>query len=185
MPKQINTPFVSQKLVPLFGMKGRFQPVVDEVVVPVISVDPQIETRLALGGAAAGAVAAEYPTSSIENPAASGVDILVESVLVGAGAILWYLTSSGYIWTLGVKTAGDTEFADVDQPGLPAGLVYGGSSTALTTFRGWRAYIAVGRDMPVNMVIHPGQALMIQSPTVNTTVYFGWRWREVDQNVNG
>lgn len=46
MPKQINTPVPGQGLVSRFSLKGRFQPVLDEVIVPVAIVpDPSEEAR--------------------------------------------------------------------------------------------------------------------------------------------
>ena len=51
MPKQINTFTFGQRLVEKFGLKGRFQPVLDEVIVPVTVVESNIQTRLAVGGA--------------------------------------------------------------------------------------------------------------------------------------
>ena len=99
MPKQINTPQVGSALVRFFNLKGRFQPVLDEVIVPVA-----IAADLTAAGGAATAVRhaggfAQFEWTggltkkawhSIENPATSGVDIhligLAIAVSSGGGA---------------------------------------------------------------------------------------------------
>ncbi|GAJ05910.1 unnamed protein product, partial [marine sediment metagenome] len=50
MPKQINTYTFGQNLVQKFGLKGRFQPVLDETIVPVTVVDSDQDSRIAVGG---------------------------------------------------------------------------------------------------------------------------------------
>ena len=50
MPKQINTYTFGQALVRKFGLKGRFQPYLDETIVPVTIVDSSLAVRIATGG---------------------------------------------------------------------------------------------------------------------------------------
>jgi hypothetical protein len=41
MPKQIQTPTPGQALVRLFNLKGRYQPVLDDTIVPVTIVEAE------------------------------------------------------------------------------------------------------------------------------------------------
>ena len=89
MPKQINTYQVGQSLVKKFGLKGRFQPVLDEVIVPVITVGDTTPTdiRLAVSGiSAAAAGAGNQHKIHLRNPPNSGILMTVKSFWAVSGA---------------------------------------------------------------------------------------------------
>lgn len=120
MPKQINSPFPGSSLVRAFNLKGRFQPVLDETVVPVAIVT-DLQTQ-GVGSGQKEAAGTNYNTSFvatssyglIHNPVDSGINIhVVDAHFVGTvltapaattyvyGTIETYLTDDTGILTPG------------------------------------------------------------------------------------
>lgn len=118
MPKQINSASVGQRLVQLFSLKGRFQPVLDEVIVPVVSVDPESVEQLpaaAMGGEAA--VAAEYGYGSLRNPVGSGLLIHVTRLITLTASNVRINGTVGWLAGANAMTA---DWRDARLPGSPA-----------------------------------------------------------------
>jgi len=90
MPKQLNNPKISQALVEAFGLKGRYAPMLDEVLVPVYIIEdpaPAEPNKIATGFSR---VDGEVnPSHQLFNPAGSGVMLVVNA------ASLTIITSSG------------------------------------------------------------------------------------------
>lgn len=92
MPKQINTPGPGRGLVNRFNLKGRFQPVLDEVIVPVTIVEPEgalTVVQHAVGtqrGAASGA--GNQNTIYLINQTGSGALVVVDKVFATSGSAL-------------------------------------------------------------------------------------------------
>jgi hypothetical protein len=131
VPKQINTYFPGQQLVQRFGLKGRFQPVLDEVVVPVTILEPAApQERIATGGAGRGASGAGNQNQVyLENPAGSGIVVKVTGFLADSGSPV----SDGLNLTLVQGTAGATSataWRDSGLWGIPKAKVAGANVAA-------------------------------------------------------
>jgi len=84
LPIQIGS--VTQALQRAFGFKGRYTPMLDEIIVPVYIItdpSPAGPTRLCSGTVEAGALI-DTPTMQILNPAGSGVIVNVTTLTVSA-----------------------------------------------------------------------------------------------------
>lgn len=87
MPVTLNNAAVTRALQRVFGFKGRFNPVLDEVVVPVYSLTdstPQAPQPNAGGQVISPpAGAGSIPVNILLNPAGSGLTVTVEAVSAG------------------------------------------------------------------------------------------------------
>jgi len=80
MPKALQNPKITQRLVKAFDLKGRYLPMLDEVVVPVYIIeDPGPAEPNRLAGGTGEIQAALEPVGQLFNPAGSGVLIVVTS----------------------------------------------------------------------------------------------------------
>jgi len=86
MPKQINAGKLTQALQRAFGFKGRYVPMLDEVVVPVYVIEdpaPAAVTRLCAGSRSfSPLIDADLAYVQLRNPVNSGVIINLTSVVV-------------------------------------------------------------------------------------------------------
>jgi len=83
MPKNLNNAKITQRLVESFQLKGRYIPMLDEVIVPVYVLDdpaPAAPNRLA--GGFVKIDGADDPNALFFNPPGSGVMMVVTSVVV-------------------------------------------------------------------------------------------------------
>jgi len=83
MPKQLNNGRITQALQSAFGFKGRYIPLLDEVIVPVYAISDPVpaEPQSTFGRRIfAPAVGANFSTTKFTNPLGSGVLALVTSV---------------------------------------------------------------------------------------------------------
>lgn len=147
MPKQINLPTYAQGLVSRFALKGRFQPVLDETIVPVVIVSSfegsggsgvpiQAERRLASGYALMKCTWTGPDTDSrwyfaLRNPAGSGVGLSITAASIG---ISWdfgrtYPSLQNRIDFYGYQITVDEIKAYTAAPG---------AFPNLTTEKGWR-----------------------------------------------
>jgi len=118
MPKQINTYTFGSALVKKFGLKGRFQPVLDEVIVPVTLVDESEAGQLAIGnilGAASGA--GNQHLMRFQNPEGSGVLAVITHWWAVSGAPLTDFISTN-LRALNLSLAGTRIWRDSSQ-GIP------------------------------------------------------------------
>lgn len=184
MPKQINLPFVGQGLVNRFALKGRFQPVLDEVVVPVIVVGPQIEPeqtgRTAIGGVSATAAGAGNQNHIFfSNPAGSNVRIVLD----------WWWATSGTPATdfltlslaAGTPTAATQKWTDSSLPGVPKGKA--GFAPNAAAVLGVPQFTLVTSDSPLRpgpITLYPGYYLNWIQNVQNTTLKISFQWREFD-----
>lgn len=186
MPKQINTAGVGQRLVKLFALKGRFQPVLDEVIVPVVSVDAEeVEQRPAGSNAFVGAGGAgTYTCVVLQNPSGSGKIVRLEwfSPFATSNQVNIYPNLS----ILSGGLTGANEFwEDLRLPGVPAATV----STSVTTTVPTSAaaivtpYLAIGANWipPTPWVLGPGDAVVFQLTTANTAFGGSLAWTEQDE----
>jgi len=88
MPKQLNNGRVTSALQAAFGFKGRFIPMLDEVIVPVYQISDPVPaepsrifaSRLEVDPAG---LINNFATITISNPATSGALLVLSNVLVG------------------------------------------------------------------------------------------------------
>lgn len=186
MPKQINTATPGQKLVKLFGLKGRFQPVLDEVIVPVVSVDQ--ETNVAAGACGAvlniGGTASNYAFAYLSNPSTSKSLIRVTHFIARAatGDNVHVLTNAAPLISSSA-TAGNRWWKEVGIPGTPVATFWTGEST--TDISGaqaleiWVATGGVARAFGAPFILNPGETLQMQFGTAALTATFmGFEWTE-------
>lgn len=184
MPAQINTATVGQRLVALFGLKGRFQPVLDEVVVPVVNVDAGTIDQVSCAASAyqAGA-ASNYNFSYLQNPSTSTKIIRVQRIefLPGSTAEIFTLITSVAPVISGGGTNGTEYFLD-QRAGAPVGVWVHGSST--TDVSG-AAAVQEGRqtggpqpDFPTPIALMPGDTLQATSLGTNKSAWWTWFWTE-------
>lgn len=191
MPKQINTPTIGQQLVKALGLKGRFQPVLDEVVVPTINVaiDEQVERFPYWRGISQAGVAAEYTTAYLENPNGSKMIVEVDFFAYAMTNTSNILFSMAPLYTVGstpgTSVKGYGRSAEANLRISAANLVYG-TSSALNT-QGWRILGGSTRPSLVNpfplVVLSPGMGLQAVLETANITCGLGFAWYEYPANV--
>jgi len=91
MPKAINNGNVTNSLLKAFQFKGRYIPMLDEVIVPVYQIADPVPAApgLVFGGSifADGVVATEAPVFRLRNPPNSGVLLSVSAVSTGYAEI--------------------------------------------------------------------------------------------------
>lgn len=147
MPKQINSPFPGSGLVKAFNLKGRFQPVLDETVVPVALVTDL--TSLGMGSGIKEAAGTNYNTSFVatssygllSNPTNSGINIHVtDAHFVGTvltapaattyvyGTIETYLTDDTGVLTPGTAftNEGKSYLDSLNKSTQPVGTIIAG-----------------------------------------------------------
>lgn len=190
MPKQINTPNPGQRLVGLFGLKGRFQPVLDEVIVPVVDVGAQeVNERHCSAEASTGAAAGEFSCARLSNFDLSTLDwtgkiAVVDRVTIrGATAQNYYFLIGG-TWTLGSLTAGVKGYTDSAYAGQSplASITYGTTTfdnAASSILTKWVATGGVSINLP-GWVISNGVALFVQADTANQGFDISIEWYERD-----
>lgn len=193
MPAQINTPGPGQRLVSLFGLKGRFQPVLDEVIVPTVDVGAQeVQTRDCTAYDAIAAVAGAFPFAFLQNPAGSGIIARIKVIAcIPASAGVIYVTTTLAPLISGGSSAFNKYWKDQDYPGDPVMTAANGtsttdvsSSTAFTRFAGTGGLYSVF-DSGREWVIHPGQTLQVTFGTVNVAMTaLGFEWSEEPEVVN-
>jgi len=125
MPKQLNNGQITQALQRAFGFKGRYIPLLDEVIVPVYNIQdpsPAAVTRLCIG---VSAVAVSGPLNAfvqLFNPLGSGHLVNVTAAqLTGTVKLdiqIRYFDSPGAVLTI------DTVFRDRRNRGLPAAQIF-------------------------------------------------------------
>lgn len=182
MPKQINTYQVGQSLVKKFGLKGRFQPVLDEVIVPVVTVGETLpeDIRLAITGidlAASGAGNQNLVT--FRNGVNSGILIRLKKWWAVSGAPLTDFISIA-VGTTTVTSGTGGFWRDRRLAGGAHGFPVGAQSptTALVP-----PLYHLDTDHIVwvdEWVIGPGQLLTFRQNAVNTTLNLNLSWEETD-----
>jgi len=196
MPKRIQIGAVTQALQRAFGFKGRYTPMLDEVVVPVYVIAdpaPAAETRICSGTVfAPGPSTTGKTTVQILNPPGSGIIVNVTSVValstVKASVIVVYSQNPL------ADPISDFFFRDRRIKGDPAarlsrdndGAIFGSNITAVIQLDGnlaqtgtWEAATQDPRQ-PL-CVLPPGQALNLQvsGGTVNDDIRGNFKWLEI------
>lgn len=180
MPKQINTYTFGQALVRKFGLKGRFQPVLDETIVPVTVVDTSAAERLCRGGAIGTSSGAGNQNSwTFENPADSNVLVRLKQFWGVSGAPL-----TDY-FVIALQTAAGaaniaTQFRDSQLRGIPKTKLIkgvGGAAVLAAPFYHMDTDSIVWNE---EWVISPGYRLVFTQNAQNTTFDMMWDFTETD-----
>ena len=182
MPKQINTPYVGQRLVRLFSLKGRFQPVLDEVIVPVVDVSGEGQTlRPAWGGSALAASGAGNQNRVIfANPANSGIIARFDSWWAVSGAPLTDFLRIAIVDSL--SGGGATIWRDASLNGVPQLVVTGAPAVAAGALS--LPHFHLDNDDTQwfnNLVVYPGFFIEWRQDAQNTTLTVSAQWTEEDE----
>jgi len=199
MPLPIQVGQVTQALQRAFGFKGRYTPMLDEVIVPVyVIADPSPAglTALAIGtgftvlGAAPGTFAVVF----LHNPEGSGVLLNVTAAHV-IGSIKLRLQVR-FAAQPGATRILDVQFRDRRNRGEPSGQIYRddtrgsllGDLVAVLTVDGvlsqTASWVTSESDprQPL-VVLEPGQTVVIQNAESSAATSDGftvnWRWLEI------
>lgn len=199
MPKQINTPTFGSQLVRLFNLKGRFTPVLDEVIVPVVVVgtsSPAQERHFG-GTAELGSTGATIKYHNLSNPAGSNVLLKLISVAVGQTAnAFWDFSVAGS----GAAMVNAATVATRELDGERRNVFAASGTRALLTAEETPPVIVVSRIARWNFVIQtaalsaygfntpldlrgvtliPGQSFSASGGSMNATTTTAWRWIEL------
>lgn len=193
MPVQIQTPTPGQRLVRLFGLKGRFQPLLDEIVVPIVDVGAeQIVSRAAWGAGTVAAAAGEFAIAHVLNADASTLDWTGKQVRIdrihlhGATAGLWYF-GIGSTWTLGLQGAMTSAFKD---SGLSGQAPVATPEIGRTTFDNAASALIIkqvaagGVSIDFNdVLLSNGLDFWVQTSVANDACEISFEWTEIDVNA--
>jgi len=193
VPKQIQTGLVGSSLVRRFGIKGAFQPILDEVVVPVTSVDEGSELKPASALFVSVAKPGDNPFLKLTAPTgtAKPLIITIDRIVIRTTAAQDFLVAMSTVSVVGATLATVTKgWLDTEYPGLPQLTVSGGSQlTATLAALSEIAYIgsvtgASGGfiDKDPRLVLRPGDDAVLYGNLANT----GWtyacvQWTEEEQ----
>lgn len=178
MPKQINTPAPGQGLVRAFALKGRYQPVLDETIVPVtiVPLEAPPTRKLAQWGidnAASGA--GNQNNAFFTNPPTSNTLMVITE--------FWGITTAAltdhFHVTLGdaVVTTAPAAWRDSRHSGAPlAALTMSAAASAVVI--GAR-YVSDGTVYSVEHVLAPGSGLRVRQEAVNQVFAMNWIWYEI------
>ena len=186
MPKQINTPTAGQALVEQFSLKGRYQPVLDETIVPVVLVptDVPVTKLLATGGQTATAAGAgNQNIISLFNPTTTGVLVTLEHIIALSGTPLTDTIHVSYEASISQTGSGSQVRDSRDLRGF---LGVGTNSVLALTKASKPAsavqiapyYIANGEHYDIEWIISPGYQLNFRQSVVNTSLLISFEWFE-------
>jgi len=135
MPKQINAGRVTSALQRAFGFKGKYTPMLDEVIVPVYTISdptPALPQRLAFATVTSPGIldtTLTAPAATLTNPKGSGIIVSLTSLNVGleeggpAPGIVALTILVRFIGGSSFGLPGNVYFRDqrIQQPQLPIG----------------------------------------------------------------
>jgi hypothetical protein len=178
VPKQINTPSPGQALVRMFSLKGRFQPVLDEVIVPVVIVplEAPATRKLAFWGTSQTATGAAQNLVILQNRVGSGVLIVITKIWAfssQAADTFVVLPVAGQLSASGIGNHRDTRegFSQLPVMGI-------GTTTQATAVLGFPHYLVdVVHD--VEFIMEPFTAFHVIQNTANKTFQLNFEWYEV------
>jgi hypothetical protein len=189
VPKQINTPTPGQKLVRQFGLKGRFQPLLDVVIVPTVSVESDAERFRYWQGMTQGAVVGEYTTAYLLNPSGSVVNALVDLVSLQMSAAVGVTMTLDWLYTVG-STAVTTIAGEARDPKAafrPSTVTYNYGTSSAPNLSGIDLYVATGNQQFLypypEVILGPGMGFQVVLSTANLGGRLAIGWQETFINV--
>ncbi|MEN8176313.1 MAG: hypothetical protein ABFS23_11150 [Pseudomonadota bacterium] len=185
MPIPIQNAEAWRKLQAIFGITGRHKLQLDEVVIPVVSLDPgTVTSSPKTGGDVVAAVAAEQGVVGISNPAGSGTILFVrESTINGSGEIQLRFNLA----TVGLTVGGPSSTRDFRQPTsqVTGQLITGTDPGPIGTFTGILVAVqaALSQTYQLGWVLPPGTNIAWVGTTPNVVMrgYFLWDEYAEDQ----
>ena len=179
MPKQINTPLPGVSLVRRFNLKGRFQPVLDETIVPVTIVEqdaPATKRIAAWGFNATSPGAGNSHRFNLSNPSTSGHLVVLTQFWAHSGTPL----TDHYDMTIESEVGANSGPRFRDGRLLPERPI---ARTIITPFAtagvSFPQYEADATVYNVEFVIEPGQTLRSIQELSNVAFSMFWIWYEV------
>ena len=186
MPKQINTHLPGQWLVTRFGLKGRYQPVLDETIVPVVEVQEASDVRPA--SCFIPNIPAKVGDSGfirIANPALSGIEIVLEAISTTHASTEALVFSFGTFSIVGATlVTAVLGWRDSGLAGLPKAVILTGSDALASMPAGIFETYGFGTYQNVNEFrIQEGATMNIYGDTGNIAwSRTGLMWREITLN---
>jgi hypothetical protein len=177
VPKQINTPLPGAALVRQFALKGRFQPVLDETIVPVVLVPsdvPEKRRLYAFGVSLAAAGVGNQNTIQLRNPADSGVLCVLTRFWALSSAVTDTVEMKIQETTSGFAGIGGSRDARIGAPVCRTGG--GAATTAVLTFP---QYPCENVLHPCEWLILPGWIIQWRQATANKTLQINMEWFEI------
>jgi len=200
MPKQLNAGAITQALQRAFGFKGRYIPMLDEVIVPVYNISdpsPAAVTRLCAGTSKVAATGTPAnPFVQLLNPALSG--IIVNLTAAVASASVKAAINVAFFNTDQSTQGGEFSFRDRRNRGNPIAKVQADAAQdsilgiivaklfvdgALSQTASW---ISEGNDPRQPLaVLGPGQGVIFQfsddvaGPISGDSLIANFRWLEI------
>ena len=178
MPKQINTYTFGQQLVQKFGLKGRFQPVLDETIVPVTVVESSIAVRPAVGGVL-GVISGAGNQNQLfmSNPANSGVVVkIVEFWAVSGAPTTDFIQVK--ITPVAITLSGTRLWRDSSLAGSPK-VGFTRAAVGAAVLAGPLYHLDVdSKTWEPEWILHENTKLEIQQSGQNTTLDFWCAWTE-------
>jgi len=204
MPKQLNNGRVTQALQRAFGFKGRYIPMLDEVIVPVYNIQdpsPSDPSRLCAATLAEINTVGVTQTAATQlfNPLGSGVVINFTGAVVQSNVKMEVLVILGFDQLLS-DAAGAPFFRDRRIEGLPAGItrnekLLGPINTTVAilqvdgAFSQVSSWVSESSDprQPL-VVLPPGTGLIFKQrdgvliPAVGDELRTNFRWMEIPES---
>jgi len=197
MPKQLNAGQITQALQRAFGFKGRYVPMLDEVIVPVYVIQdpaPSNPTRLCAGVGDLVVVATINEYVQLFNPVGSGNIVNVTNVVTSSDVKLELLIAF-FDSTVGLSVVGN-HFRDRRLGGSPSSVIrtnstqVGGAGDrvaivavdgALSQTAAWEA--STGDPRQPLAVLGEGRGLIVQKrdQSVTGTIRVNFRYLEIPQ----
>jgi hypothetical protein len=167
--------------VRLFNLKGRYQPVLDETIVPVTIVEAEAEKqRLATCYAITASVAAEYGYFWVQNPNDSNVRMRLKTFSTEQEATSTILGTLDGLYTAGTTAAAAKGWREPNS-GVPVGgATYGTNTTILAAAsRHWNVNAGPRLSMtPIEIILDPGYGWMWQNLTAQRWANWSCQWTE-------
>lgn len=184
MPTQIQTPTQWQRLLNRFGIKGRHQLLLDEVVVPVVLIEDvsELETgpQDATIAVIAPAIAATLGACVLAN-LSSGTDLLVDRIIMNAPAGMAVDTRFSTIAPI-IPLAGgviDKTWNNPDQVGVPAGDGFANQNVfgAGTLLNRTQVGANIRYEYDCKLVLPPNNVISVGGLTANQALQVTFQYR--------
>lgn len=175
MPKQINTYKIGQSLVRMFGLKGRYQPVLDETIVPVVLVGEQPTPDAIAGFGSQICAAAGVGNQNVvifSNPTGSGRLVIVDQVTISTPAADWVQIDTATAAGGGAKRRRDLRTVEIISltVRVAAGVIVLGQYLVHTDL--------MSPPVEIGVTLTPGTALQIRQNAANSTMEVSYLFRE-------
>lgn len=191
MPTPIQSPVPWSRLLAEFGVKGRHQLLLDEIIVPTVLIADLSETAAepndATGFVRCPGVAATNSSAILANIGESGVDLLLDKIVVNVN-----VTTSLEIIQTTIAPVNPIAGAilvknwnNPDLPGTPAGSILADNSAFGAINPIYQLLVTAGDivQLEPKLVVPPNQLLVVRDLTVNQQLQCTFNYRVRSQRT--